>query len=367
MGGADVHNHKTLVGLDVHAKATIAAGLELETGEVRFRRINGPPRSVVNYLEALPGPMLATYEAGPIGYGLAREAAAQGIEVRVCAPGSIPRKPGDRVKTDRRDAERLVRSLLAGELSFVRVPTIEEEQFRDLARCREAARADLMRARHRLSKFLLRRELEFPGPGASWSDAHWKWLRAIEFTDHASRAVINDYLTAVLALEQRRTGLDAQIEIAAPASPWALTIANLRCLRGIDTVTAYGVCCEVGDFTRFAHPATLTGYLGIVPSEHSSGEQVKRGPITKAGSPHARRLLVEAAHHYRHKPAVYRALAARQRGQDPRACEIGWRCQHRLHHRYQRLRIERGKPANVVTIALARELACYVWEVGQLR
>ena len=361
-----MHNHRTLVGLDVHAKATIAAGLELDTGELRFRRINGPPRSAVDYLEELPGPVMATYEAGPVGYGLAREAAARRIEVRVCAPGSIPRKPGERIKTDRRDAERLVRSLLAGELSFVRVPTVEEEQFRDLARCREAARADLMRARHRLSKFLLRREIEFPGPGASWGVAHWQWLRSIGLADHPSRSVLNDYLAAVLALEQRRDGLDAQIEIAAPRSPWAPTIANLRCLRGINTVTAYGLCCEVGAFHRFEHPATLTAYLGIVPSEHSSGEQVKRGPITKAGSPHARRLLVEAAHHYRHKPAIYKDLVRRQRGQDPRACEIGWRCQQRLHRQWQRLRLERGKPGNVVVIALARELANFVWEVGQL-
>ena len=361
-----MHNHRTLVGLDVHAKSTVPAALDLQSGEVSFRRLNGPPRSVVNYLETLPGPVLAVYEAGPTGYGLAREAARQGIEVRVCAPGSIPRKPGERVKTDRRDAERLVRSLLAGELSFVRVPTVEQEQFRDLARCREAARADLMRARHRLSRMLIRRELEYPGPGASWSREHWKWLRSLTFDDHPSRAVFSDYLAAVTMLEQRRDGLEAQIEIAAPRSPWALTIANLRCLRGIDTVTAYGICCEVGDFHRFTHPRTLTSYLGIVPSEHSSGESVKRGPITKAGSPLARRLLVEAAHQYRHKPAIYKALAARQRGQDPRACTISWRCQQRLHHQWQRLRLHRGKPANVVTIALARELATFVWEVAQL-
>ena len=361
-----MHNHRTLVGLDVHARSSIAAGLELGSGELRFRRINGPPRSVVNYLEQLPGPVLATYEAGPCGYGLAREAAGRGIEVRVCAPGSVPRKPSERIKTDRRDAERLVRSLLAGELSFVRVPTVEEEQFRDLARCREAARVDLMRGRHRLSKFLLRRELEFPGPGGSWTEAYWKWLRSLQFSDHPSRSVVCDYMAGVAFGEQRRGGLDTQIEIAAPESPWARTIANLRCLRGISTVTAYGVCCEVGDFRRFEHPAALTAYLGIVPSEHSSGEQVKRGPITKAGSPHARRLLVEAAQHYRHKPAIYKTLAARQRGQDPRAVEIGWRCQQRLHRQWQRLRLERGKPGNVVVIALARELANFVWEVGQL-
>jgi transposase len=367
MGGADVANDRTLVGLDVHARSTVAAVLELGTGELRFCRLTGPPRSVVDYLERLPRPLVATYEAGPVGYGLAREAAACGIDVRVCAPGSIPRTPGERIKTDRRDAERLARQLAAGALAFVRVPTIEEERFRDLARCREAARADLMRARHRLSKFLLRRELEFPGPGGSWTERHWKWLRAIEFDDAPSSAVIGDYLTAVVALEQRRAGLDAQIERLAPSSPWAQTIANLRCLRGIDTTSAFGVCCEIGDFRRFAHPTTLTAYLGIVPSEHSSGESTRRGPITKAGSPHARRLLVEAAHHYRHRPTVSATLARRQHGQDPRACAIGWRCQKRLHTQWQRLRLDRGKPANVVTIALARELTNFVWEVGQLR
>jgi transposase len=355
-----------LVGLDVHAKATVGAALELASGELRFGRVNGPPRSVVNYLEELPGPVLAVYEAGPAGYGLAREAAERGIEVRVCAPGSIPRKPADRVKTDRRDAERLVRSLWAGELSFVRVPTVQEEQFRDLARCREACRVDLMRARHRLSKFLLRREIEFPGPGRNWTRSHWQWLRSLEFSDHPSRAVLGDYLAAAAALEQRRDGLDAQIEIAAPHSPWAQTIAGLRCLRGIETVTAFGLCCEIADFSRFEHPSSLAGYLGIVPSEYSSGEQVKRGPITKAGSSHARRLLVEAAQHYRHKPAIAERLSRRQRGQDPRACEIGWRCQQRLHRQWQRLRLDRGKPANVVVIALARELSNFVWEVGQL-
>src|SRR5579859_4870134 len=196
--------------------------------------------------------------------------------------GRFPRKPGDRVKTDRRDAERLVRSLWAGELSFVRVPTVAEEQFRDLARCREAARVDLMRARHRLSKFLLRREVEFPGPGGSWTRAHWQWLRSLEFSDRPSRVVFDDYLAAARSLEQRRGGLDAQIEIASPESPWARMIANLRCLRGIETVTAYGLCCEIADFARFEHPSSLAAYLGIVPSEHSSGEQIKRGPITKA-------------------------------------------------------------------------------------
>jgi transposase len=355
-----------MVGLDVHGSMTLAGALDLASGELSFRRLRCRPRGVLDYLLELPGPLLATYEAGPVGYGLARGAAEVGLEVRVCAPGSIPRRANERIKTDRRDAERLVRLLAAGELSFVRIPSIEEEQLRDLARCRETARGDLMRARNRLSKFLLRREIHFAGPGSNWGPSHWKWLRSLRFEDRASRAVLGDYLSAVAALEQRRSALDGEIAELWPTSPWAQTVARLRCLRGVDTVTAFGVCSEIGDFQRFAHPRYLTAFLGIVPSEYSSGESQYRGPITKTGSPHARRLLVEAAHHYRHRPAIGAALRARQQGQDPRACQIAWRCQQRLHGKYQRLRVQRGKPANVVTIALARELSTFVWEIAQL-
>lgn len=359
-------NDRTIVGLDVHGTATQAAALQFTTGELMFRRVNGPPNGIIGYLQGLPGRVLATYEAGPMGYGLARAAAEVGLDVRVCAPGSILRRGHERIKTDRRDAERLARLLAAGELSFVRVPSIEEEGFRDLARCREAARGDLMRARHRLGKLLLRRDIRFPGPGSNWTQAHWKWLNRLEFDDAPSRAVLADYVSGVRALEQRRSALDDAIEETWTESPWAHTIARLRCMRGINSTTAFGLCTEIGDFHRFKHPATLASYLGIVPSEYSSGEQTRRGPITKAGSPHARRLLVEAAHHYRHTPAIGIALARRQDGQDPRACEIAWRAQQRLHHQFKRLRTERGKPANIVTVALARELCAFTWEVGQL-
>jgi transposase len=359
-------NVRTFVGLDAHATQTQAASLDRETGELRFRRLNGPPREALGYLEGLPAPVLATYEAGPVGYGLARAAAERGYEVRVCAPGSIPRKPNDRIKTDRRDAERMTRLLAAGELTFVRVPTPEEERFRDLARCREAARGDLMRARHRLSRFLCRRELCFAGPGSAWKGAHRDWLRRLSLDDSASRAVLADYGAAVEGLEQRRTALDRVIEQCWSDSPWAQTIANLRCLRGIDTLSAFGLGAEVGDFRRFEHPDRLAAYLGIVPSEYSSGGLTRRGPITKAGSGFARRLLVEAAHHYRHRPAVGEGLARRQRGQDPRACAIGWRAQQRLQRQWLRLRGERAKPTNVVVVALARELCAFCWEVGQL-
>jgi transposase len=366
MGGADVSQPKSVVGLDVHAIQTHACVLTPETGELCRRRLNGPPVDVLDHLEGLQAPVLAVYEAGPTGYGLARAAAERGLDLRVCAPGSIPRAPTDRVKTDRRDAERLARLCLAGELSFVRVPAPEEEHFRDLARAREAIRSDLMRARHRLLKFLLRRGLRWEGPGSAWTAAHWHWLRRIEFADPASAAVLEGYLSSVTALEQRRSATEARIEDLWPRSPWAPTIARLRCLRGIGSLSALGLCAEAGDLRRFERPASLVAYFGIVPSEHSSGERRRRGPITKAGSPHARRLLVEAAHHYRHRPAVGEGLRRRQEGVDPRAAEIGWRAQRRLHQRWQRLRVERGKPANVVRIALARELGCFIWEVGQL-
>jgi transposase len=357
---------KSVVGLDVHATKTQACVLCPETGELRQRRLSGPPRGALDFLAELPAPLLAVYEAGPTGYGLARGAVECGLDVRVCAPGSIPKAPGDRVKTDRRDAERLARLALAGGLSFVRVPTSEEERFRDLVRAREAIRADLMRARHRVGKFLLRRELRFEGPGSAWTRPHWRWLEQIEFDDVASAAVLCDYLGAVRSLEGRRALAERSIEESWADSPWAETIARLRCLRGIGTLTALGLCAEAGDLRRFEHPASLVAYFGIAPREHSSGERVRRGSITKAGSPHARRLLVEAAHHYRHRPAVSEALARRQRGVDARASEIGWRAQCRLHRRWQHLRLERGKPGNVVRVALARELCCFAWEVGQL-
>ena len=245
---------KSVVGMDVHATQTHVSVLDPRSGELRSRRLSGPPRGALDFLAELPAPVLAVYEAGPTGYGLARGAAERGLDVRICAPGSIPRAPGDRVKTDRRDAERLARLLLAGELSFVRVPTPEEEHFRDLTRCREAIRADLMRARHRVTKFLLRRELRWEGSACAWTQAHWKWLDGIEFSDGPSSAVLADYLCAVRALEQRRGVAERAIEEGWPESPWAETVARLRCLRGIDTLSALGICAEAGDLRRFGRP-----------------------------------------------------------------------------------------------------------------
>ena len=354
------------VGLDVHAGQTHAGVLDRETGELRRRRLRGDPLVALSFIEKLGPGVLAAYEAGPTGFGLARAAAERGLEVRVCAPGLIPRKPTDRVKTDARDAERLARLLAAGELSFVRVPTVPEEQLRDLVRAREDLRGDLNRARQRLSHFLRRRGLRFGGPGKNWTHAHRAWLRGPEFSDRASELTFADYLAAVDAICQRRDTVDQALEQLAPDSPWAETIARLRCFRGIDTLAAIGLCAEIGDFDRFAHPRQLGAFLGLVPSERSSDEKRRKGQITKAGPKHSRRLLVEAAKHSWRRPLISEQLRRRQQGQDPRVIEVAWRAQHRLDRQWRKLAGDRGKPANVATVACARELATFVWEAATL-
>jgi transposase len=355
----------SLVGLDVHASQTHAAILDTVTGELRGVKLRMAPSEVVEFLATLPGPVRAVYEAGPTGFGLARVAGERGIDVRVVAAGKVPRGSGDRIKTDKRDAERLARLLAAGELRFAFVPSVADEQFRDVIRAIEDCRGDLMRARHRLGKLLLRRDLRWTGPGSTWTQAHLRWLRSLRFEDVCSQAVFVDYLSGVEMLVARRAALIAALEQVIPDSRHAATIARLRCFRGIDTLSAAGLCAEVGDWQRF-RPKQLSGFLGIVPTEHTSDQKRRQGSITKAGSIHGRRLLVEAAHHYRHQPAVGDGLARRQAGQDPRAIEISWRAQRRLHQRWQVLRLQRHKPAGVVAIACARELAAFCWEAATL-
>jgi transposase len=352
------------VGLDVHAFETVCAVFDGATGEVESRRLPGRPHELLDWLEAVRPPFRAVYEAGPTGYGLARRARERGLEVVVCAPGHIARKPGDRVKTDKRDALRLARLLAAGDLTLVSVPPVAHEQVRDLVRCREDVRGDLMRVRHRIGKFLLRRELYYPGRGASWTSRHRDWLSSLRFEDRASELCFADYLHAHGVLLARREGLDRALSEIARDCPWSETIARLRCLRGIDTLTALGLCAEVSDFGRFSGPDALASYLGLVPSESSSGERRRQGSITKAGSGHARRLLVEAAHHYSRPPRVSGRLRLRQEGQQAWVIETAWRCQRRLYGRWQRLRVERGKRGGIVIVAIARELSCFCWELA---
>jgi len=300
----------------------------------------------------------------PTGYGLARRARAAGIETAVCAPGMIVRAPGDGVKTDKRDALKLARLHAAGQLVLVHVPEAGHEQLRDLARCREDLRGDLMRARHQIAKLLLRRETCFPGRGRAWTREHRDWLASLRFVDRASELCFADYLHAHDVLLARRDTLDAAFDETALDSPWAPIIARLRCLRGIDTLSAFGICAEVCDFERFTKPTAFSAYLGLVPTENTSGEKRRQGSITKPGSTHARRLLVEAAWHYRRPPAVSGALRRRQAGRERWAIDCPWRAQRRLHGRWQRLRAGRGKPGGVAAIAIARELSHFCWELA---
>jgi transposase len=360
-GGADMAQVRSWAGLDVHAAKVIAATMDGESGELVVRRLLGQTREVVAFCVGLPGPVRVAYEAGPTGFALARALEAAGVGCVVAAPGKIERPAGDRVKTDRRDAERLLRLLMIGGLHAVRVPTLAEEGLRDLVRAREDVRGDLMRARHRLSKLLLRHDVRFDGTAGAWTTHHRRWLETIELGQRGAQASFLDYLGAIDALVVRRATLEAAIAQLIPDSPWAESVARLRCLRGIDTLSAVGLCAEVGDFARFARAGRLMHYLGLVPSESSSGEQRRQGQITKTGSRHARRLLVEAAWHYRHPPRTGDALRRRQADQPAHVLAISWAAQQRLHRTWQRLDTERGKRRTLVAVAVARELAGFCW------
>jgi len=355
---------RSLVGLDVHATKIVAAVLDAESGEMRWFRVGGEVGEAAGLCAGLPRPVRAAYEAGPTGYGLARELDRRGVQCVVAAPSKIPRAAGDRVKTDRRDAEHLVRLLLAGKLHAVRVPGAEEEALRDLVRAREAVRVDLMRCRHRLSKLLLRHGVRFDD-GRAWTDRHRAWLAGVQLGRPAAQTTLRDACGAVDALVHRREQLEREIVALLPGSPWATQIARLRCLRGVDTLTAAGLCAEIGDFERFAAAEQIMSYVGLVPSESTTGEQRRLGAITKTGSGHARRLLVEAAWHYRKRPAISKALAARQAGQPAEAVAIAWSAQQRLHRTWQRLE-QRAKRRTIIAVAAARELAGFCWAITRI-
>ena len=355
---------RSLVGLDVHATKIVAAVLDAQTGQLQHFRLGGDVAEAAGLCAGLARPVRAAYEAGPTGYGLARELARRQVECVVAAPSKIPRASGDRVKTDRRDAEHLVRLLLAGKLHAVRVPGPEEEALRDLVRARESVRVDLMRCRHRLSKLLLRHGIRFDG-GRAWTERHGAWLATIELGWPAAQATMLDARGAVDALVHRREQLEREIVALVPSSPWAMQVGRLRCLRGIDTLTAAGLCAEIADFERFAKAEQLMSYVGLVACENTTGEQRRLGAITKTGSGHARRLLVEAAWHYRKRPAISRALGERQDGQPAEAIAVAWSAQQRLHRTWQRLE-HRGKRRTIIAVAGARELTGFCWAICRI-
>jgi transposase len=284
------------------------------------------------------------------------------VSCQVIAPALVPRKPGERVKTNRRDARKLGELLRAGLLTEVRPPTPEEEAVRDLCRARDDARADLQRCRHRLGKLLLRRGLHFSG--RNWTRLHRQWVDSLTWMHEAERVVVEDYWLAIDHVEARLIELDARLMDIAQTEPYRQPVAWLRCFRGIDTLTAILILAELHDFRRFQSPRALMAYLGLVPGVYSTGEKHRRGRITRTGNALVRRLLVETAWHYQHRPAVGVALARRRKGQPGRVIAVADKAQQRLCRRFRKLAAEH-KPPPKIAVAVARELAGFLWAALQ--
>jgi transposase len=348
--------------LDVHARKTVAGVLDARSGELRSLRAPTLAAETVEWLQGLPGPVRVAYEAGPTGYGLARACVRAGIACTVVAPSKIQRAPADRVKTDRRDAERLARLLRLGELVAVRVPEPYEEAARDLVRAREDARGELMRARHRLSKLLLRHGLVYDA--SAWTLAHDAWLRRQRFESRPLQLALEESYAAAVQAKVRREALDEAIAELAAEPPFAEIVARLCCLRGVGTLTALALTVELGDWTRF-RPQSLGPFLGLTPSEDSSGERRRLGSITKTGNTHARRLLVEAAWQQRRPLRESATLARRRQGQSAAVRARADRSARRLHARWHALE-RRGKRRTVVAVAVARELAGHCWALATM-
>ena len=354
------------VGLDVH-KASIAVAVAGAFGDPEDHgQIPNEPAAIRKLVDRLGRPdvrLSVAYEAGPTGYALHRQLTALGIECIVVAPSLIPARPGDRVKTDRRDAAKLARLLRTGDLTPVWIPDEQGEALRDLVRARDDAKADQLRARHRLSKFLLRRAVYPPAGVRAWSRAHDAWLERLTFAEPADQLVLDDYRSVARAAAERVKRLEAALFRVATTGAQAELVAGLQALRGIGLLSAVTIAAEAGDLRRFASARQFMAYTGLVPSEWSSGESRHRGRITKTGNRLIRHVLGQAAHNARYRPNVSPGLRARQRLVTPAIVELDRRAQARLHHRYRSLVGRIGK--NKTVIAVARELAGFVWAAGQ--
>lgn len=362
---------RTSLGLDVHARSVIAAAIDCSTGELIEKALPNDLVVICEFVEELArdhGPLRITYEAGPTGFGLARFLIGAGHAVQVAAPSKLLRPAGERVKTDRRDATLLARLARNDDITVVRIPTLGEESARDLVRSRDDSRRDLMSARHRLGKLLLRRGYAFPGK-TTWGRAHESWLRAIRRDELAACGVgtvaaFDDAYDTVTHTLARRDRLDAAILDYAQDSEFTQTTQRLACLRGISTLTAFGLAVEIGDWDRFTG-STIAAYLGLVPSEHSSGQTRSLGGITKTGNSHARRLLVESAWH--HKPRYAPGPVLRKDWSKVPAviAERADRGNRRLHHRWMVLEDHHKRHA-VANTAIARELAGWCWSLATM-
>ena len=356
----------SFVGLDVHKDSTAIGEAEAGGETPRFIGTVGPELGkLLKALKSLgkPEAMLVVYEAGPCGYGLARELCSRGYACEVVAPGKIARPPGERIKTDRRDALTLARLARSGDLVKVMVPDERDEAIRDLSRAREDAVRARLKARQQLKALLLRHGHRYPGK-SSWTLAHERYLAEVSFAHPPQDIAFAEYRQAVREGHERVERLTEALR--SQTEYWRLKplVAALSSLRGIDFVSAVTLTAEIGDFSRFAHPSELMGFLGLVPSEYSTGDTRRQGNITKTGNSHARRVLVEAAWNYRFPARLSRPLQVRQEGQSKAVREIAWRAQLRLAHRYRRLSSRKLHP-NKICVAIARELAGFLWDIAR--
>lgn len=350
--------------LDVHKRTIVCASQpdDPRAGELRVQEIPNSERAIRALVKRLGGPagLVVCYEAGPCGYDLYRLLSAIGVACDIIAPALTPVAPGARVKTDRRDAKRLLVLHRAGALKFVHPPTPEQEGLRDLVRCRDDLVCARRAARHRIGKQLLRHGHVFREGKKSWTKQHIAWVRRQRLADPLAHSALEHMLAHLDGVDAQIAALDHQLEQIAAREPWSDPVRWLCCFRGITTLTALGLLAELGDFRRFASAREMMSFLGLTPSEYSSGEQRHRGHITKAGPRHARRLLIEAAWHYQHPPRVSQRIAACHPHVPPDVAERAFSAQIRLHHRHRTL-ADHGKRSTVTNVAVARELAGFIW------
>ena len=357
-----MERNRTFVGLDVHAWSVTGHALDAVTGEVWQRKLTPDPADILGWVSGLPGPVKVVYEAGPTGFGLYRHLVDHGVACVVAAPSKLQRPAGDRVKTDARDAELLARLLKLDEIVEVTVPSVAQEAARDLVRAREDVRGDLMRARHRVSKLLLRNGIVWTG-GKAWTGRHDVWLRSQRFDLPGRQLAFDTAYETMLMTVQRRDRLDQAIIEMAEHSEYTDLVHRLGCLRGIATLTGFGLAVEIGDWHRFTG-STIGAFLGLVPTEHSSGQSRSQGSITKTGNSHARRLLVEAAWQHRKTYRHPGQMMLRRWEQAPAAARArGHEGNRRLHQRWEAFTARRKRPV-VANVAVARELAGWAWSLA---